>query len=77
LVEGEALGEHEIIKIIHKHLTPMPDMPIPFGDDVSATALPNSGTAILKTDMLVAKFKIGQIDVEYLERARNNFRTPQ
>jgi len=54
LVEGEALGEHEIIKIIHKHLTPMPDMPIPFGDDVSATALPNSGTAILKTDMLVA-----------------------
>jgi thiamine-monophosphate kinase len=32
----------------------MPDMPAPFGDDVSATALPSGGTAVLKTDMLVA-----------------------
>lgn len=50
----ETIGEHEIIQIIHKHLTPMPNMPVPFGDDVSATSLSNGEIAVLKTDMLVA-----------------------
>ncbi|MGE5555974.1 MAG: thiamine-phosphate kinase [Methanocella sp.] len=52
--EHEPLGEHEIIKIIHKRLTAMPDMPVPFGDDVSAAPLIGNSMAILKTDMLVA-----------------------
>lgn len=50
----EAIGEREIIQIIHKHLTPMPGMPVPFGDDVSAAQLPGDEMAVLKTDMLVA-----------------------
>jgi thiamine-monophosphate kinase len=50
----DAIGEHEIIQIIHKHLTPMPGMPVPFGDDVSAAQLPGDEMAVLKTDMLVA-----------------------
>ncbi|HSV49550.1 MAG TPA: thiamine-phosphate kinase [Candidatus Acidoferrales bacterium] len=54
MVDNEPLGEHEIIKIIHKRLTDMPDMPVPFGDDVSAAPLLGGGMAVLKTDMLVA-----------------------
>lgn len=49
------LGEHKIIQIIQNHLTPMPNMPIPFGDDVSAVNLNSTKVAVLKTDMLVAK----------------------
>ena len=48
------LGEHEIIQLIKKQLTTMPDMPVPFGDDVSAAPLLGGGMAVLKTDMLVA-----------------------
>lgn len=54
MVDTEALGEYEIIRIIRKHLTLMPDMPVPFGDDVSAVQLPADGMVVLKTDMLVA-----------------------
>jgi len=32
----EELGEHKIIEIILRCLEPMPKMPVPFGDDVSA-----------------------------------------
>ncbi len=53
LAEGNTLGEYEIIKLIHKHLTVMPDMPVPFGDDVSGAPLFGGETAVLKTDMLV------------------------
>lgn len=53
LSEHEPLGEQEIIKIIHKRLTAMPDMPVPFGDDVSAAPLIGNSMAVLKTDMLV------------------------
>ena len=35
------------------HLTPMPGMPVPFWDDVSAVSLGEGKAAILKTDMLV------------------------
>ena len=31
----------------------MPDMPVPFGDDVSAVSLIGGDVAVLKTDMLV------------------------
>ena len=49
------LGEHKIIGIIQKHFTLMPNMPVPFGDDVSAVNLTERQVAVLKTDMLVAK----------------------
>ena len=50
-----ALGERRIIEIIQKQLDIMPEMPIPFGDDVSAYDLGNGKMAILKTDFLVDK----------------------
>ena len=52
---AKSLGEHKIIQIIQNHLTPMPNMPVPFGDDVSAVNLTQKQVAVLKTDMLVAK----------------------
>ena len=51
----EALGEREIINTILKCLDPMPNMPVPFGDDVSAIDIGNNKLAVLKTDMLVGK----------------------
>lgn len=54
LADNEPIGEHEIIRLIKKQLTTMPDMPVPFGDDVSAAPLLGGGMAVLKTDMLVA-----------------------
>jgi thiamine-monophosphate kinase len=50
----QLIGEHKIIDIIKNRLTPMPGMPVPFGDDVSATQLPGDEMAVIKTDMLVA-----------------------
>jgi thiamine-monophosphate kinase len=52
---SKSLGEHKIIQIIQEHLTPMPNMPVPFGDDVSAVNLDQKQVAVLKIDMLVAK----------------------
>jgi thiamine-monophosphate kinase len=51
----ETLGERKIIQIIRDQLDLMPQMPIPFGDDVSAYDLGKGKLAILKTDMLVGK----------------------
>jgi thiamine-monophosphate kinase len=51
----EHLGERKIIEIIENHLKPLPEMPIPFGDDVSAYDIGNGYWAVLKTDMLVDK----------------------
>lgn len=51
----ERLGERKIIEIIEKYLKPLPKMPIPFGDDVSAYDIGNGCWAVLKTDMLVDK----------------------
>lgn len=52
--ENTFLGEREIIKLIQKHLTIMPDLPVPFGDDVSAVPFGSEGeVAVLKTDMLI------------------------
>ena len=52
---AKTLGEHRIIQIIQTRLTSMPNMPVPFGDDVSAVSINEKQVAVLKTDMLVAK----------------------
>ncbi len=51
----QALGERKIIDIILKHLEPMPNMSIPFGDDVSAIDIGKGKLAVIKTDMFVGK----------------------
>ena len=38
----------------------MPNMPVPFGDDVSAVNLNQKQVAVLKTDMLVGKTDVPQ-----------------
>jgi thiamine-monophosphate kinase len=57
---AKTLGEHKIIQIIQSHLTPMPNMPVPFGDDVSAVNLDQKQVTVLKTDMLVGKTDVPQ-----------------
>jgi thiamine-monophosphate kinase len=52
---GEELGERKIIKLIQSRLSVMPNLPVPFGDDVSAVNLGSGQVAVLKTDMLVDK----------------------
>ena len=52
---AKTLGEHRIIQIIQTRLTSMPNMPVPFGDDVSAVSINEKQVAVLKTDMLIAK----------------------
>ncbi|MFQ6065405.1 MAG: thiamine-phosphate kinase [Candidatus Bathyarchaeia archaeon] len=51
----EELGERRIVDLILKRLDQMPNMPVPFGDDVSAIDIENGRLAVLKTDMLVGK----------------------
>lgn len=51
----EELGERRIIEIILGCLDQMPNMPVPFGDDVSAIDIENEKLAVIKTDMLVGK----------------------
>ncbi len=50
-----SLGEHDVIELMRKFFEPMPNAPLPFGDDVSAVALGEGDVAVLKADMLVAK----------------------
>ena len=52
---NKTLKERKIIELIFKQLEQMPQMPVPFGDDVSAYPLGKDKLAILKTDMLVGK----------------------
>jgi thiamine-monophosphate kinase len=52
---GAQIGERKIIEIIKQHLEAMPNLPVPFGDDVSAVNLDQGQVAVLKTDMLVGK----------------------
>ncbi len=52
------LGERKIIEIFANNLEPMPNLPVPFGDDVSAVNLDQKQVAVLKTDMLVGKTDI-------------------
>ena len=51
----EELGERKIIDILLKCFEPMPKMPVPFGDDVSAVDIGHGKIAVIKTDMLVGK----------------------
>ena len=52
------IGERRLIELMMRHLTPMPNTPVPFWDDVSAVSLGDGRAAILKTDMLVWKTDI-------------------
>ena len=52
------IGERKIIEIIIDQLDHMPDMPLPFGDDVSAIRISGEKMFIVKTDMLVGKTDI-------------------
>ena len=49
------LGERKVIEIIRSCLDMMHEMPVPFGDDVSAVKLSRTTLAVMKTDMLVGK----------------------
>jgi thiamine-monophosphate kinase len=52
---GEGLGERRIVDIVRSFLDVLPEMPVPFGDDVSAVSIGDGQVAVLKTDMLVDK----------------------
>jgi thiamine-monophosphate kinase len=52
---AKTLGEHKIIEFMRRHFEVMPNMSVPFGDDVSAVPLAGGEVAVLKTDMLVGK----------------------
>jgi len=56
----EELGERDIIHIILGCLDQMPNMPVPFGDDVSAVDIGRGKLAVIKTDMLVGKTDVPQ-----------------
>jgi thiamine-monophosphate kinase len=47
------IGERKLIQRIMKHLTPMPNMSLPFWDDASAIPLGEGIALIINTDMLV------------------------
>ena len=47
------LGERKIIELIVERLEKPSEMPVPFGDDVSAVPIRDGLLAVLKTDMLV------------------------
>lgn len=51
----EELGERKIIELLLNSFDSMPNMPVPFGDDVSAMDIGNGKLAVMKTDMLVGK----------------------
>ncbi len=55
LTKAEALGERQVIEIILKQLEKAPNMPVPFGDDVSAIKLDGENLVVVKTDMLVGE----------------------
>ncbi len=56
----EELGERKIIDLILGCLDEMPNMPVPFGDDVSAIDIGHGNLAVIKTDMLVGKTDVPQ-----------------
>jgi thiamine-monophosphate kinase len=66
---SEELGERRIIELIMSRLTPMPDSPVPFGDDVSAVNIGKGRVAVLKADMLVGKTDVPR-DMSLWQAAR-------
>ena len=55
MASERVVGEREIIEILLEKFERMQNMPIPFGDDVSAYPLSGDQVIILKTDMLVGR----------------------
>ena len=58
LPKASGIGERKIIELLIQNFNQMPEMVIPFGDDVSAVSIDKTRLAILKTDMLVGKTDI-------------------
>jgi thiamine-monophosphate kinase len=54
------IGEKKVIELIMKCLKFPHNMPVPFGDDVSAICIDENTLAVLKTDMLVGKTDVPQ-----------------
>lgn len=54
---AERLGEHKIIQLMRNYFELMPNLEVPFGDDVCAVTLPvdDGEVGVLKADMLVGK----------------------
>ena len=63
------LGERKLITLIQSHLSVMPGLPVPFGDDVSAVDLGGGRVAVLKTDMLMGKTDVPR-DMSMWQAAR-------
>jgi thiamine-monophosphate kinase len=55
LSSAKELGERKIIELVLECLEQMPNMPIPFGDDVSAVDMGHDKLAVINMDMLVGK----------------------
>ena len=55
LSSAHELGERKIIELIINALDRMPNMVLPFGDDVSAVDIGHGQMAVVKVDMLVGK----------------------
>ncbi|MEM2912488.1 MAG: thiamine-phosphate kinase [Candidatus Bathyarchaeia archaeon] len=53
--DNDVLGERRIIEILQNHFDIMPEMSIPFGDDVSVVNIGDGRIAVLKMDMLVGE----------------------
>jgi thiamine-monophosphate kinase len=47
------IGERALIEIMLANMTPMPGMPVPFWDDVTAISLGDGRATVINTDMLV------------------------
>ena len=47
------IGERALIELMLANITPMPGMPVPFWDDVTAISLGDGRAAVINTDMLV------------------------
>jgi thiamine-monophosphate kinase len=65
----EKVGERELIELMIKQFTPMPNMPVPFWDDVMAFNLENDQVVVLNSDMLVWKTDV-PIGMSYRQAAR-------
>lgn len=54
------LGERKVIEMISELLDSIPNMPVPFGDDVSAIQIDEEKLIVVKVDMLVSKTDVPQ-----------------
>lgn len=63
------VGERSLIELMLRHITPMPEMPVPFWDDVMAVSLGDGRAAVLNADMLVWETDIPK-GMTYYQAAR-------